>query len=100
MRTTDRTAGLQTRKAFVWQEETPPRLADLLAGGDRRRDFWRYWVRDTLRDVPKRLSHYGLRPLPDALLPRWAPCITALSAATIPASAGACGQCGAHRPGA
>ncbi|SIQ18314.1 KDO2-lipid IV(A) lauroyltransferase [Rhizobium sp. RU20A] len=64
MRTTDRTAGLQTRKAFVWQEETPPRLADLMAGGDRRRDFWRYWVRDTLRDFPKRLSHYGLRPLP------------------------------------
>lgn len=66
MRTKDRDAGLETRKAFVWQEETPPSLADLRVGGERRKAFLRYWWHDTLNDAPKWLSYYGLKLLPSA----------------------------------
>ncbi len=66
MRTKDRDAGLETRKAFVWQEETPPSLADLRAGGERRKAFLRYWWHDTLNDAPKWLSYHGLKLLPSA----------------------------------
>lgn len=67
MRTKDARSELTSRKAFVWKEEAPPRLADLLAGGDARRRFLRYWVGDTLRDLPKIVSYYGLKLCPPAV---------------------------------
>jgi len=67
MRTKTSDPKLVTRKAFVWQEEAPPRLADLVAGGEARRRFLRYWVRDQLSDLPKMLSYHMLKLLPTGI---------------------------------
>jgi KDO2-lipid IV(A) lauroyltransferase len=64
MRTRTSDTTLATRKAFVWEEEVPPKLGDLFAGREARDRFWRYWVRDTLSDLPKWASYHGLKLLP------------------------------------
>ncbi len=64
MRTKPKNPDLATRKAFIWQDEAPPRLADLMTGGAARQRFLRYWVWETLKDVPKLASYYGLKFLP------------------------------------
>ncbi|MCV9963066.1 lipid A biosynthesis lauroyl acyltransferase [Pararhizobium sp. BT-229] len=68
MRTKPSDPTLATRKAFVWQEETPPRLADLIAGGEARSRFLRYWVRDQFYDLPKMLSYHMLKLLPSGIV--------------------------------
>ncbi|WP_075290847.1 lysophospholipid acyltransferase family protein [Pararhizobium arenae] len=56
--------GLETRKAFVWSHQEPPPFSSLFSGGEARRRFIRYWVRDTIADLPKRLSFHLLRLFP------------------------------------
>ncbi|NRQ14208.1 lysophospholipid acyltransferase family protein [Ensifer sesbaniae] len=52
------------RRAWSFTEEDAPRLADALAGGDRWRAFWRYWVTDNLWNLIDLLAHFGMKLLP------------------------------------
>ncbi|MDQ0318522.1 KDO2-lipid IV(A) lauroyltransferase [Pararhizobium capsulatum DSM 1112] len=67
LRTKSDDPALTTRKAFVWEDEKAPPLADIVKGADARRRFFRYWIHDTLRDLPKLLSYNLLRLLPAGL---------------------------------
>jgi KDO2-lipid IV(A) lauroyltransferase len=64
LRTKTDDPALATRKAFVWEHETPPPLRAVLTDAEARRHFLRYWVYDTMRDLPKRLSYNLLRLFP------------------------------------
>ena len=52
---------LSTRKALVWEEEPPPKLSDLFRERHGLRRFLRYWVADSLRDLPGLVSFHLLR---------------------------------------
>ena len=67
LRTKTDDPALVTRKAFVWEDEKAPPFSDFFAGTEARRRFLRYWIHDTLRDLPKRLSYNLLRLLPARL---------------------------------
>lgn len=64
LRTKTDDPALATRKAFVWDDDKAPSFSDLFRGAESCRRFFRYWVRDTLRDLPKRISYHFLRLLP------------------------------------
>lgn len=52
---------LSTRRALVWEEEARPGLVDLLRGRCAVSQYLRYWVIDTLRDLPGLVSFHLLR---------------------------------------
>lgn len=56
----------KTRRPYVWVEPEIPGLADLLAGGERRRRWWRHWSTSGPKDLLDLAIHHGLRLLPPA----------------------------------
>lgn len=52
------------RRAWIFAEESAPRLADALAGGDRARAFRRYWITDNIWNVANIAAHFGMKLLP------------------------------------
>ena len=67
LRTKTDDPALVTRKAFVWDDEKAPPFSDLVKGAEARRRFLRYWLYDTLHDLPKLLSYNLLRLFPARL---------------------------------
>ncbi|MEC7763602.1 MAG: hypothetical protein VX874_16990 [Pseudomonadota bacterium] len=54
----------QKKPARRWQPETPPTWSDFKAGGERRQNWRRYWLRDTRDGVVDYILHYALRLVP------------------------------------
>ena len=52
------------RKAWTYIREEAPGLSDLLAGGARRKRFWKWWLWDSLDDAGDLAVHFGLKLLP------------------------------------
>ncbi len=67
LRTKPENPTLATRKALVWEHPKAPPISDLFAGAEARQKFVRYWLHDTLPDLPKRLSYNLLRLFPTAV---------------------------------
>jgi len=54
----------RARSVYRYQPPDPPPLRDLLAGGEGRRRFLRYWVTDNLNNLTDLAVHFGLKLLP------------------------------------
>ncbi|MBO3759757.1 lipid A biosynthesis lauroyl acyltransferase [Ciceribacter sp. L1K22] len=61
---TPKTIDLAKRKAWVYEKEAAPGLADLFAGGERSGRFFRYWVSDNVWNALHLIGHFGLKLLP------------------------------------
>lgn len=56
--------GIAKRKAWIFRRAERPGLADLMAGGERRAAFTRYWISDNIWNGLHLLGHFGLKLLP------------------------------------
>ncbi|MBP1850700.1 lysophospholipid acyltransferase family protein [Rhizobium halophytocola] len=52
------------RKAWRYEAQDKPGLADLTAGGERRRRFLRYWIQDNFWNGMHLAGHYSMKLLP------------------------------------
>ncbi len=52
------------RRAWIFTRASRPGFGDLMAGGERRRAFTKYWVKDTLVDLIDFSVHFILRAVP------------------------------------
>ncbi|MFB9951133.1 lysophospholipid acyltransferase family protein [Rhizobium puerariae] len=61
-------AGPTKRKAWLYKEAGSPVLADLFAGGDARRRFLDFWLRDNLGNAAEILLFFAFKLLPASLV--------------------------------
>lgn len=85
MRTKDRAATASRRRAWTFEDGTPPTVADFRAGGARRAAFLRWHVGDRLRAMRDETLHRAFALLPTEaasaiggwlgrfIVPRWLP---------------------------
>ncbi len=52
------------KSIYVYRPPAAPTLADFRAGGERRKAFWRYYIRDNLNNLVDLSVHFGLKLLP------------------------------------
>ena len=59
-----KTVEASKRKAWRYEEQVAPALSDLMAGGDRRKRFIRYWIHDNFWNGMHFAGHYGMKLMP------------------------------------
>ncbi|TXJ27365.1 MAG: lipid A biosynthesis lauroyl acyltransferase [Afipia sp.] len=63
-RDTEKKVAAGKRKAWIYEPPKSPAFADLLAGGERRKDFLRYWLYENIDNAIDLFFYFGFMLLP------------------------------------